>query len=180
MSWTCPHCNEIVEEPSSGSIRFCLHCGQPSEPGTVSANMEVRDGPVRAAMIVFGLLWLVLFFLPYGRASFGMVMFWDLLANREGMSYLVSWPLMLSIIILVLGMVKFLGKGSVYPMVAAYCFYHFGKPWGEAASSIIGGYILGVISLYTKTIFGGLMIHVGIAWMMEIVAAIQKYWLADG
>ncbi|MFC2123982.1 CPBP family intramembrane glutamic endopeptidase [Bacteroidota bacterium] len=78
---------------------------------------------------------------------------------------------------LVLGMMKFLGKGSVYPMVAIYCFYHFGKPWGEAVSSIIGGYILGVISLYMRTIFGGLLIHIGIAWMMELVAAIQKYVL---
>ena len=76
-------------------------------------------------------------------------------------------------------MMKFLGKGSVYPMVALYCFYHFGKPWGEAASSIIGGYILGVISLYTRSIFGGVLIHIGIAWMMELVAAIQKFWLAD-
>ena len=75
---------------------------------------------------------------------------------------------------LILGIMKYLGKGSVFPMVAVYCFYHFGKPWGEAVSSIIGGYILGVISLYTRSVIRGIVVHVGIAWMMEFTAALQK------
>jgi hypothetical protein len=44
----------------------------------------------------------------------------------------------------------------------------------EAVSSIFGGYILGVIALQTRSIWGGILVHVGIAWMMEAIA-----WLQD-
>ncbi len=74
---------------------------------------------------------------------------------------------------LVIGMIKVLGKDAILPMVAAYVFIHFGKPAGEAVSSFFGGFILGIHSYYKKNIFGGILIHVGIAWMMEAAAVIQ-------
>jgi hypothetical protein len=75
---------------------------------------------------------------------------------------------------LVLAMAKFLGRGGILAMVSLYCFFHFGKPEGEAISSIFGGYILGVIAYYSKNIWGGVLLHVGIAWMMELAAYLQK------
>jgi hypothetical protein len=48
-----------------------------------------------------------------------------------------------------------------------YCTIHFGKPPGEAISSFWGGLLLGIISYNTKSIWGGLIVHLGIAWMME-------------
>lgn len=75
---------------------------------------------------------------------------------------------------LVIGMMGLLGRSAVLAMAATYCFLHFGKPAGEAISSIFGGYILGVIAYETKSIWGGIIVHVGIAWMMELVAFIQK------
>lgn len=77
---------------------------------------------------------------------------------------------------LVIGMVKVLGRQAILPMVALYCFYHFGKPEGEAISSIFGGYILGVIAYETRSIFGGVLIHVGIAWIMEALGFLHKYF----
>lgn len=74
---------------------------------------------------------------------------------------------------LIIGMVKWLGKRAVLPMVVIYCFLHFGKPVGETISSIFGGYILGVIALYSKNIWGGIIVHMGLAWMMELAAWIQ-------
>ena len=74
----------------------------------------------------------------------------------------------------VLGMAQILGKHSIMPMVTIYCFLHFGKPAGEAIGSIFGGYILGVIALYTRSIWGGILIHVGVAWMMEAAAYVAK------
>lgn len=71
---------------------------------------------------------------------------------------------------LVLGMVGVFGRDALLPMVAVYCVLHFGKPVGEAVSSIFGGYILGVIALYGRNIWGGAMVHIGIALMMEWVA----------
>ena len=75
---------------------------------------------------------------------------------------------------LVIGMVRVLGRQTILPMVAVYCVYHFGKPEGEAISSIFGGYILGVIAYETRSILGGVLIHVGIAWLMELFGFLQK------
>ncbi|MEM0998227.1 MAG: CPBP family intramembrane glutamic endopeptidase [Bacteroidota bacterium] len=77
---------------------------------------------------------------------------------------------------LVIGMVKWLGKRAILPMVAVYCILHFGKPAGEAISSIFGGYILGVIALYTRSIWGGIVVHMGLAWMMDLAAGMQLWW----
>lgn len=75
---------------------------------------------------------------------------------------------------LIIGMISFLRRGAIIPMACVYCFLHFGKPMGEAISSIFGGYILGVVAYETRGIWGGVIVHVGIAWMMEIVAFTQK------
>jgi hypothetical protein len=58
-------------------------------------------------------------------------------------------------------------------MISVYCFLHFGKPMGEAISSIFGGYILGVIAYNTKSISGGIIVHMGVAWMMDFFAYLQ-------
>jgi membrane protease YdiL (CAAX protease family) len=74
---------------------------------------------------------------------------------------------------MVIGMMTVLGRGAVLSMAVVYCFLHFGKPAGEAISSIFGGYILGVVAYETKSIWGGIMIHIGIAWSMELTAYLQ-------
>jgi len=76
---------------------------------------------------------------------------------------------------LIIGMVKLVGKEAVLPMVVMYAFLHFGKPLGETIGSVFGGYILGVIALEKKHIFGGFLIHVGVAYLMELTAAWQHY-----
>jgi hypothetical protein len=75
---------------------------------------------------------------------------------------------------LVIGMIHLLGRGAVISMAVIYCVLHFGKPAGEAVSSIFGGYILGVIAYETRSIWGGVIVHIGIAWMMELIAFVQK------
>jgi len=75
---------------------------------------------------------------------------------------------------MVIGMISLLGRNAILPMAATYCFLHFGKPPGEAISSVVGGYILGVIAFETKSIWGGIIVHLGIAWLMELIAFIQK------
>jgi membrane protease YdiL (CAAX protease family) len=77
---------------------------------------------------------------------------------------------------MVIGLAHLLGKDSIMPMVSVYCFLHFGKPATEAASSILGGYVLGVIAFYSKNIWGGVIIHISIAWMMELMAYLQKIY----
>lgn len=69
---------------------------------------------------------------------------------------------------LILAFAKWMGKDAILPMACFYCTIHFGKPLGECISSFFGGLILGVVIYHTRTIFGGLMVHLGIAWMMEL------------
>jgi len=76
---------------------------------------------------------------------------------------------------LVIGMAKLLGKNAILPMAASYCVLHFGKPMGEAISSIFGGYILGIIALYSRNIWGGVFVHGGIAGLMELFAFWRSY-----
>lgn len=74
---------------------------------------------------------------------------------------------------MVMGLEKHLDASAVLPMVCVYAFIHFGKPMPETLGSIFGGFILGVLALRTRTIFGGICIHIGIALFMELFAFLQ-------
>lgn len=63
---------------------------------------------------------------------------------------------------------RYMGKGAIITMATMYVFIHFGKPVGETISSFFGGMILGVIAYETNSIIGGIIVHCGIAYMMEI------------
>lgn len=80
---------------------------------------------------------------------------------------------------LVIGMTAILGKDSILPMAVTYGFLHFSKPLGEAISSVFGGYLLGVFAYYSRNIWGGVFIHVGIAYLMELTSAIQHWVRGD-
>ena len=75
--------------------------------------------------------------------------------------------------VLILGFVKLIGKNAVIPMAAAYCILHFGKPMTETISSIFGGYILGIIAMYSRNIWGGVFIHGGIALVMDLIGIVK-------
>lgn len=74
---------------------------------------------------------------------------------------------------LIIGLSRLMGKNTILPMAATYAALHFGKPIGETISSIFGGYILGIIALYSRNIWGGVFVHGGIALLMEIFAFIR-------
>lgn len=76
---------------------------------------------------------------------------------------------------LVIGLSSIMGKHVILPMVVTYAFLHFGKPMAETIGSIFGGYILGVIALYSRSILGGCAIHIGVAFLMEAMALLQYY-----
>ena len=68
---------------------------------------------------------------------------------------------------LILSLLKICGPHCIIPVACFYCTIHFGKPLGEAISSFWGGLLLGIISYNTQSILGGLIVHLGIAWLME-------------
>jgi hypothetical protein len=75
---------------------------------------------------------------------------------------------------LIIALIKYVGPHVVLPMAVFYVFIHFGKPMGETISSFFGGSLLGIISFYSRSIFGGIIVHMGIAWLMELGALISK------
>ncbi len=77
---------------------------------------------------------------------------------------------------LVVGMIHLLGHRAILPAAALYCVFHFGKPLGECISSFFGGYILGIFAYYSRSIWGGIIVHVGIALLMDIAALLVKSW----
>ncbi|WP_205512865.1 CPBP family intramembrane glutamic endopeptidase [Longitalea arenae] len=69
---------------------------------------------------------------------------------------------------LVLAFARFAGKHAILPVAAFYCAIHFGKPLFECITSYFGGIILGAVVYNTRSIWGGLILHLGIAWLMEL------------
>ena len=74
---------------------------------------------------------------------------------------------------MVLAFARLIGTRAIIPMVVVYALIHFEKPLLEALSSIAGGLVLGVVSSRTKSIYGGVIVHLGIAYMMEIAGTMQ-------
>jgi membrane protease YdiL (CAAX protease family) len=68
---------------------------------------------------------------------------------------------------LILSLLKICGTHCIIPVACFYCAIHLGKPMGEAISSFWGGLLLGIVSYNTGSIWGGLIVHLGIAWFME-------------
>ena len=79
---------------------------------------------------------------------------------------------------MVLALTRLIGIHSIIPMACFYLSIHFGKPMGEALSSFFGGTILGVIAYHSRSIYGGIFVHVGIAWLMELGGFIGNFLLS--
>jgi membrane protease YdiL (CAAX protease family) len=77
---------------------------------------------------------------------------------------------------LILAFAKWVGKDAILPMACFYCTIHFGKPLGECISSYFGGMLLGIVVYNTRSIYGGLVVHLGIAWLMELGGYIGNAW----
>ena len=76
---------------------------------------------------------------------------------------------------LAMTMVKIMGPRAVLAMASFYCVFHFGKPLGEAVGAFFGGYALGVLAIHSHSIFGGLIVHLGVAMLMETLAYLHHY-----
>ena len=72
--------------------------------------------------------------------------------------------------LLIAVMSRIMGVQGIIPVAFFYFSIHLGKPMPEAISSFFGGLILGAVSYETKSIWGGWMVHCGIALLMELFA----------
>ena len=77
---------------------------------------------------------------------------------------------------LVLAFVGIAGPRAILPMALMYMTIHWNKPAGEMISSFFGGSLLGIISYYSRSIVGGIIVHMGLAWLMEIGALFGHFF----
>jgi membrane protease YdiL (CAAX protease family) len=62
------------------------------------------------------------------------------------------------------------GANAIFVMIVPYCMIHYGKPMPETIGAIGAGLILGTLAMRTRSIWGGVMIHVGVAISMDLLA----------
>ncbi|MCB9187308.1 MAG: hypothetical protein H6601_11280 [Flavobacteriales bacterium] len=77
---------------------------------------------------------------------------------------------------LAMTMVKIMGTRAVLAMASFYCVFHFGKPAGEAVGAFFGGYALGVLAIHSRSVFGGLIVHLGVAMLMETMGYLHYFF----
>jgi uncharacterized protein len=68
------------------------------------------------------------------------------------------------------GLAPRLGWAAIFAMVVPYNMLHYGKPMPEALAAIVGGIVLGTLSLKTRSIWWGAALHISIALTMDICA----------
>jgi len=108
--------------------------------------------------------------------------FHDLFGNSTIFNYVIfeivyiSSFIMVELIfrgVFVIGIKKHILTSCVLPMITLYVAFHFGKPLLETISAAFGGYFLGAIAYQSKHIWGGVFIHAGIAFTIEMVRLLQ-------
>lgn len=71
------------------------------------------------------------------------------------------------------GLAPRFGANAILVMVVPYCMIHFGKPMPETLGAIVAGVVLGTLALRTRSIWGGVLIHVAVALTMDFLALSQ-------
>ncbi len=69
------------------------------------------------------------------------------------------------------------GSGAIFAMIVPYCMIHYGKPYLEANGAIIAGIALGSLSMKTKSIYQGFLVHVTVAGLMDWLSLHHRHAL---
>ena len=72
---------------------------------------------------------------------------------------------------------KSFGSGAIFAMAVPYCMIHYGKPYLEANGAIVAGIALGSLSMKTKSIYQGFLVHVTVAVLMDWLALSHRHAL---
>jgi membrane protease YdiL (CAAX protease family) len=69
------------------------------------------------------------------------------------------------------------GSGAIFAMAVPYCMIHFGKPYLEVNGAIVAGIFLGSLSMKTKSIYQGFLVHITVAGLMDWLALSHRHAL---
>jgi uncharacterized protein len=62
---------------------------------------------------------------------------------------------------------RVLGVHAVWVMIVPYCMIHYGKTFAETMGAIVAGLVLGTIAMRTRSIWGGVFVHIAVAVTMD-------------
>jgi len=176
----------IIELPLLLLLRFCVDRQQKGLYGLCRGNHHIKAYMWLFVLVLpiligvsfthgfrayypMGKVWL------YGDGLFGYPAWANLLVLE--LAYLARF-VMVELVFrgaLVIGMGNVMSRSAVLPMVAVYVALHFNKPILEATSAIFGGFFLGALAYQTKHIWGGVIIHISVAFAIEAVRLAQYY-----
>lgn len=76
-----------------------------------------------------------------------------------------------------------LGSAAIFAMAVPYCMIHYGKPYLESHGAILAGIVLGSLSMKTRSIYAGFLVHITVALGMDWISlanrhALPTVWLA--
>ena len=69
------------------------------------------------------------------------------------------------------------GAGAIFSMAVPYCMIHYGKPFLEANGAIVAGIALGSLSMKTKSIYQGFLVHITVAGLMDWLSLWHRHAL---
>jgi membrane protease YdiL (CAAX protease family) len=69
------------------------------------------------------------------------------------------------------------GSGAIFVMAVPYCMIHYGKPFLEANGAIVAGVFLGSLSMKTKSVYQGFLVHISVAALMDWLALLHRHAL---
>jgi membrane protease YdiL (CAAX protease family) len=72
-----------------------------------------------------------------------------------------------------------IGANAIWIMCVPYMMIHLPKLWLEASGAILFGLFLGILALRSRSIWGGVLVHAGVALSMDIAALWRKQNLPD-
>ncbi|RYZ86128.1 MAG: CPBP family intramembrane metalloprotease [Moraxellaceae bacterium] len=67
-----------------------------------------------------------------------------------------------------------MGANSIWVMCVPYMMIHLPKLWLEATGAILFGLFLGILALRSRSIWGGVLVHAGVALSMDLAALMRK------
>lgn len=70
-----------------------------------------------------------------------------------------------------------IGANAVWVMCVPYLMIHFPKLWLEATGAIFFGLFLGILAMQSRSIWGGVLVHAGVAVSMDMAALLRKQGL---
>ena len=67
-----------------------------------------------------------------------------------------------------------MGAGAIFAMALPYCMIHYGKPYFEAHGAVVAGVVLGSLSMRTRSIYAGFLVHITVAVGMDFLSLYKR------